>query len=139
MSDNLDHIRHTLAHLLASSVRDLYPGAKNAIGPAVDNGFYQDFDLGEAKVAEEDLKKIEKKMKEKLKHWKEFERREVSPDEAKKEFAWNEYKIELINEFSQESKQLTFYTVGGFIDLCKGGHTENPSKDIKPDSFKLDR
>ena len=135
----IDHIRHTLAHLLASSVRDLYPGAKNTIGPAVDNGFYQDFDLGDEKISEEDLKKIEKKMREKLKCWKEFERQEVSPEEAKKEFAWNKYKMELINEFSQDSKQLTFYTVDGFVDLCKGGHVENPSKDIKPDSFKLDR
>ncbi len=139
MSDSLENNRHTLAHLLAASVRELYPAAKNAIGPSIDNGFYQDFDLGENKVSDEDLPKIEEKMREKLKSWKEFERKEVTAAEAKKEFAWNEYKSELIEEFSKESKQLTFYTVGGFIDLCKGGHSENPSKDIAANSFKLDR
>jgi len=150
---HLEHIRHTLAHLTAAAVRALYPGAKNAIGPAIDNGFYQDFDTsavkmagteGDAKgpgitISETDLPKIEKKMKELLKDWKSFERKEVTKDEALKEFAWNEYKTELINEFAEEGKNLTFYTVGGFIDLCKGGHAENPSVEIKPDSFKLSR
>ena len=146
MSEQIDHIRHTLAHLLASSVRDLYPGAKNAIGPAIDDGFYQDFQLPRP-ISEAELPKIEKKMREKLASWKEFERREVTVDEALKEFAWNEYKTELINEFAQEGKMLTFYTVGhstsggqaGFVDLCKGGHSEHPSTDIDPQAFKLDR
>ena len=135
--EELSKVRHTLAHLLAASVRALYPGAKNAIGPSIDNGFYQDFDIP-TKVSDEDLEKIEQKMRELLKTWSTFERREVTPDEARKEFAWNEYKIELINEFSTDGKNLTFYTNGGFVDLCKGGHTEN-AKEIKPDSFKLDR
>jgi threonyl-tRNA synthetase len=138
MSAELEHKRHTLAHLLAASVRELYPDAKNAIGPAVDDGFYQDFDLP-APLSEADLPKIEKAMREKLKSWKEFERKEVSAEEAKKEFSWNEYKTELIDEFIKEGKSLTFYTVNGFVDLCKGGHSENPAKDIAPDSFKLDR
>jgi len=138
MSDELEHKRHTLAHLLAASVRELYPGAKNAIGPAVDDGFYQDFELP-SQISENDLAAIESKMRAKLKEWKEFERKEVSTDEAKKEFSWNEYKCELIDEFAGEGKNLTFYTVNGFVDLCKGGHAENPSKDIVPDSFKLDR
>lgn len=136
--EKLSHIRHTLAHLLAASVREMYPGAKNAIGPAVDDGFYQDFDLPNP-ISENDLPKIEKKMREKLKSWKEFTRSEVTPEEAKKEFAWNEYKCELIDEFTEEAKKLTFYTVGGFLDLCKGGHSENPAKDIDPQAFKLDR
>ena len=135
--EELSKVRHTLAHLLAASVRELYPGAKNAIGPSVENGFYQDFDI-QTKVSDEDLPKIEAKMRELLKNWSTFERREVTPDEARKEFAWNEYKIELINEFSQDGKNLTFYTNGGFVDLCKGGHTEN-AQEIKPDSFKLER
>jgi threonyl-tRNA synthetase len=135
----IEHIRHTLAHLLAASVREMYPGAKNAIGPAIENGFYQDFDLGDHKVSEEDLPKIEAKMREKLRSWDEFERREVSPDEAKEEFSWNEYKTELIEEFAGEGKSLTFYTVDGFIDLCKGGHAENPAKEVDPTAFKLDR
>lgn len=130
--------RHTLAHLLAASVRELYPGAKNAIGPAVDDGFYQDFDLPKP-VSENDLPAVEKLMRKKLKEWKSFERREVSAEEAKKEFAWNEYKCELIDEFAKDAKTLTFYTVGGFVDLCKGGHAENPAGDIAADSFILDR
>ena len=135
--EELSKVRHTLAHLLAASVRELYPGAKNAIGPSVENGFYQDFDLP-TKVGDEDLPKIEAKMRELLKTWSTFERREVTPDEALKEFAWNEYKTELINEFSEGGKNLTFYTNGGFVDLCKGGHTED-AREIKPDSFKLER
>ena len=98
MAQNIEHIRHTLAHLLAASVRDLYPGAKNAIGPAVDDGFYQDFDVPRP-ISDNELSKIEQRMREKLKKWQSFERREVTPEEAKKEFAWNEYKVELIEEF----------------------------------------
>ncbi len=135
--EELHPIRHTLAHLLAASVRALYPGAKNAIGPSIDNGFYQDFDIP-VKISDEDLPKIEEKMREILKTWSTFERRDVTTDEAKKEFAWNEYKVELIEEFSKESKNLTFYTNGGFVDLCKGGHVDDV-KTITPDSFKLDR
>ncbi len=137
-NEKLAHIRHTLAHLLAASVRDLYPGAQNAIGPAVDNGFYQDFEMP-APISDSDLPAIEKKMKVKLREWKSFDRKEVTKDEALKEFSWNKYKSELIEEFSGEGKNMTFYTVGGFVDLCKGGHSENPASDINPDSFKLSR
>lgn len=135
----LNNIRHTLAHLTAQAVRELYPNAKNAIGPMVDNGWYQDFDLGEIKLSDADLNNIEKTIRKNLKEWKEFTKQEVTTEEALKEFAWNEYKIELINEFATESKTLTFYTCGGFLDLCKGGHSEHPSKEISPDSFKLDK
>lgn len=140
MSDtqHLSHIRHSLAHLLASSVRELYPGAKNAIGPSVDDGFYQDFELPHP-ISDKDLATIENKMREKVKGWKEFQRTEVTPEEAKKEFAWNEYKTELIEEFSKDGKTLTFYTVGDFVDLCKGGHVESPAKEIPVGSWKLDR
>jgi threonyl-tRNA synthetase len=65
----VEHIRHTLAHLLAKAVRELYPGAQNAIGPAIENGFYQDFDLGKHKISDEDLPTIEAKMREILKTW----------------------------------------------------------------------
>ncbi len=140
MSENehLSHIRHSLAHLLASSVRELYPGAKNAIGPSVDDGFYQDFELPHP-ISDKELTAIENKMREKVKGWKQFERKEVTPEEAKKEFAWNEYKTELIEEFSKDGKTLTFYTVGDFVDLCKGGHVESPAKEIPSGSWKLDR
>jgi threonyl-tRNA synthetase len=135
----IEEKRHTLAHLLAASVRELYLGAQNAIGPAVEHGFYQDFDLGSAKLSDADLEKIEAKMREILASWESFERREVSKDEALKEFSWNPYKSELIEEFSADNTQLTFYTVGGFVDLCRGGHAEHPNKDIASDSFKLER
>jgi threonyl-tRNA synthetase len=135
----IEHIRHTLAHLLAASVRELYPGAKNAIGPSIEDGFYQDFDMGDHKISEEDLPKIEKKMRQILKTWTTSSHREVTLAEAKKEFAWNEYKCELMDEFAEGGKTLTFYTLGDFVDLCKGGHSENPEKDVNPEAFKLDR
>ncbi len=129
-------IRHSLAHLLAATVIDMYPGAKNAIGPAIENGFYQDFETP-SPITEDDLPKIEAKMREKLKSWAKFERKEVTPEEARKEFVWNPYKLELINEFASDgSQQITFYTSGNFTDLCKGGHADD-AKDINPNAFKL--
>ncbi len=133
--NHLEGIRHSLAHLLAATVLELYPGSKNAIGPAIENGFYQDFDTPEP-ISEDDLPKIEAAMREKLKTWGKFERREVSIDEARKEFAWNPYKLELIEDFAKEGKQITFYKSGDFIDLCRGGHVDNGSE-INPDAFKL--
>jgi threonyl-tRNA synthetase len=79
----LQNIRHSLAHVLACSVRELYPGAKNAIGPAIEDGFYQDFDLPQP-ISDKDFKAIEKKMREVLKRWDKFECKEVSIEEAKK-------------------------------------------------------
>ena len=131
----LESRRHSLAHLLAASVRELWPGAKNTIGPAIEDGFYQDFSI-EHKISEEDLPKIEEKMRELAPKWTSFERSDVTPEEAKKEFAWNEFKCELIDDFSKDGKNLTFYTSGGFIDLCRGGHTEGLA-DMDPYSFKL--
>ena len=73
MENNIQKIRHSLAHLLAAAVKQLWPKAKNAIGPAIDNGFYQDFDMGKIKISEEDFEKIEKKMREILATWHAFE------------------------------------------------------------------
>ena len=77
-------------------------------------------------------------MRELLPQWNEWTKKVVTLDEVKKEFAWNKYKIELAEEFAKENKTLTFFTCGGFVDLCKGGHNLPPSK-IDPKSFKLDR
>lgn len=137
--NEIESKRHTLAHLTAQAVRELFPHAKNAIGPSIENGWYQDFDLGDTKINEDDLKKIEEKIKENLKKWESFDKKEVTKEEALKEFSWNEYKSELINEFSGDNKTITFYTCGGFIDLCKGGHCEHPNKEIKPGSFKIEK
>lgn len=131
----LDHLRHSVAHLLAAAVMQLWPNTKRTIGPAIENGLYFDFDFGDVKISEEDFPKIEAKMREILKGWDKFEGREVSKDEAIKLNQGNEYKIELINEFAQEDQKITFYKSGDYEDLCRGGHLENPKEEIK--AFKL--
>ncbi len=78
-------------------------------------------------------------MREILKTWKTSSNRVVTLGEAKKEFAWNEYKTQLAEEFAGQGKTLTFYTLGNFLDLCKGGHSENPAEEIDPKAFKLDK
>ncbi len=135
----LEHKRHTLAHLLAAAVLEMYPDAKRTIGPAIDTGFYFDFEFPTEKPGEEALKKIEAKMRKLLPSWKSMERSELSPDEAKAEYPGNEYKHELIDEFAGEGQTLTFYKSGHYADLCRGGHSENPAQEIAPDSFALDR
>lgn len=139
-ADKLQKMRHTLAHLLAASVGEIYKfnNIKLTLGPAIDNGFYYDIDFLGEKVSDADLAKIEKVMKKKLPSWTEWEHKEISKDEALKFFN-NEYKGELINEISDRGEKITAYTCGGFTDLCRGGHTENPAKDINPDAFKLER
>ncbi len=138
-NEHLTHIRHTLAHLLAQATLIHYPSAILTLGPAIDNGFYYDIDFGQDKVTDDDLEKIEKSMKENLPNWTEFTHKEVGKDEALEIFAGNTYKIELINEIVDRGEKITLYTCGGFTDLCRGGHAENPSKEIAPDSFRLDR
>ncbi|MEK7461347.1 MAG: threonine--tRNA ligase [Patescibacteria group bacterium] len=132
---SLDELRHSAAHLLAASVLALWPEAKNAIGPAVENGFYQDFDLGEVKLTEEDFPKIEAKMRALLTTWDTFAIQEVPVVQAIKDFAWNPYKSELINEFATTGKTITETKQGDFLDLCKGGHSAEPNKYLQ--YFKL--
>ncbi len=138
-TEHLAHLRHTLAHLLAQAVLEHYPAALPTLGPAIDTGFYYDFDFGAEKLSDEDLKKIEKSMWKGLNKWTEFTHKEVSYDEALELFAGNAYKIELINEIADRGEKITLYTCGGFTDLCRGGHLENPVKEIAKESFKLDR
>ncbi|MCK5059818.1 MAG: threonine--tRNA ligase [Candidatus Pacebacteria bacterium] len=137
--DNLEHIRHSLAHLLATAVLKFYPDAKYTIGPAIENGFYYDFEF-HTPITENDLPKIEKTMKEILTGWRNFEGKEISEKEAKKFFKDNPYKIELIDEIASNGETITFYTSGSgaseFTDLCRGGHIEDARK-INPDAFKL--
>ena len=130
----LDDLRHSAAHLLAAAVLELWPDAKRTIGPSIENGFYYDFDFS-SPISENDLPKIEQKMRELVKKWKGFEREEVDFNDAKKRFEDNEYKCELIEEFSGEGQTLSCYKSGEFVDLCRGGHCENPSKELK--HFKL--
>ncbi len=137
MDENLKKIRHSLAHLLGASVLELWPDTKLAIGPAIDNGFYYDFDF-EKPITDKDLGKIEQKMRELLKKWKGFERTEVTEKEAKKIFGKNPYKTELIEEHAEAGDKLTTYKSGDFLDFCAGGHVDD-MKEIKSDAFKLDR
>ncbi|MEK7095595.1 MAG: threonine--tRNA ligase [Patescibacteria group bacterium] len=133
----LNNIRHSLAHLLAAAIMELYPDTKRTIGPAIDNGFYFDFEFS-TPISDSDFPKIEKTMRKILPTWSTFEKSELSGDEAKKEYPGNEYKHELIEEFTKNGEKVTFYKSGDYWDLCKGGHVENMSE-VKPDSFKLDR
>ncbi len=133
----IEVIRHSLAHLLGAAVLDICPDAKIATGPAVDNGFYYDFDFA-LPITEKDLGKIEQKMREMIKKWRAFEKKEISYKEAKELFSGNPYKLELIEEYNKDGKGLTIYTSGDFTDLCAGPHIED-IKDIKTDAFKLER
>lgn len=134
-NQDLEHLRHSAAHLLAAAVLELYPKTKHTIGPAIDNGFYFDFDFGDVKISDTDLPKIEKVMRKLAPTWKGFERQEVSVEQAKAKYAGNEYKHELIEEFAGKGEKLTFYQSGAYSDLCRGGHVEHPNEVLK--YFKL--
>jgi len=132
----LNYLRHSCAHLLAAAIVRLYPHAKMTIGPAIENGFYYDFDFeGGEKPTEEDFPRIEKEMKKLVVGWKEFKRIEVKPKEAKEYFKNNPYKLELIEELEKKGEVITFYQSGDFIDLCRGGHIDQPNKKLR--HFKL--
>jgi threonyl-tRNA synthetase len=130
----LQELRHSAAHLLAAAVLKLYPGTKLTIGPAIESGFYYDFDFAQP-ISDEDFPKIEKEMASILKTWKEFSHREVTKKEAKEFYKDNPYKQELIDEIVAKGEKITFYKAGDFEDLCRGGHSQNPQKDIG--AFKL--
>ncbi|MCB9805973.1 threonine--tRNA ligase, partial [Candidatus Nomurabacteria bacterium] len=136
-NDNLEHLRHSLAHLMASAVLELYPDTKLTIGPAIDTGFYYDFEFSKP-ISDDNLKNIEKVMKKKIASWKSFEGKEVTYEEAKELFQGNPYKLELIEEIKEKGETITLYTCDDFTDLCRGGHSDDLSN-IDPDSFKLDK
>ncbi|MBE6732353.1 MAG: threonine--tRNA ligase [Ruminococcaceae bacterium] len=112
---------HTMSHVLAQAVSRLYPGTKFAIGPAVDNGFYYDFDFAEP-INMDSLSKIEDEMKKIIKENIAIERFELPADEAKELMAGQDYKLELINEHSANGEKISFYKQGDFVDLCAGPH-----------------
>jgi len=115
---------HSSAHLMAEAVESLYPGVKFWVGPATENpkGFYYDMDLGDRKLTEEDLQKLEKKMNELAKQNNSYQRKEVPKTEALKFFndKGDEYKLDLLQNLNDG--EITFYTQGGFTDLCRGPH-----------------
>jgi len=131
--------RHSLAHVMAHAVQELWPKAKFAIGPDIDTGWYYDIDFNGEKIGEEDFKKIEKKMQELIRKDLPFEKIEVSIAEALEWAKENDqpYKIEIIEELrDQGEKKVSFYTVGGFKDLCRGPHVES-TKQIGLNGFRL--
>jgi threonyl-tRNA synthetase len=130
----IEAIRHSLAHLMAASVQELYPGTKFGMGPAIENGFYYDFELAQP-LNPKDLPKVEQKMRELIRQDVKFEQRIVSKKEAEEIFKQQPYKIELVNELSK-SGSLSVYQSGNFIDLCKGPHVKS-TKQIPVDAFKL--
>jgi len=132
-SKKIEKIRHSLAHLLASAIQELYPATKFGIGPAIENGFYYDFEF-QKEISEKDLPKIENKMRELIKKNIKFEKEIISKNEAKKIFQDQIYKLELIEELPED--KVSIFKSGNFIDLCQGPHVKN-TKEIDPDSFKL--
>ncbi|GMU74137.1 MAG: threonine--tRNA ligase [Candidatus Campbellbacteria bacterium] len=133
---DLSAMRHTLSHLMAAAILEVRPDALLTLGPAIDNGFYYDFEFP-TPITDDDLKDVEKRMRKLLPSWKEFSHEEVSKEEALSRFEGNPYKQELIEEIVARGEKLTLYTCGEFTDLCRGGHVEHPSKDIDPDAFEL--
>lgn len=116
---------HSSAHLMAEALESLYPGVKLAIGPAVENGFYYDVDFGGQHFSQDDFKKVEDKMLELARQKNEYVRQPIPKDEAMAYFVekGDPYKIELIEGLDDGS--ITFYTQGGFTDLCRGPHIPN--------------
>lgn len=116
---------HSSAHLMAEAVEDRFPGSKFWVGPAIDNGFYYDIDLGDRKLTEEDLAALEKKMNELAKQNNPYIRKETPKGEAVQFFTekGDEYKLDLLGNL--EDGNITFYTQGNFTDLCRGPHIPN--------------
>ena len=137
LDEKLHMYRHSMAHVLAKALTQIWPDVKLTIGPAIDNGFYYDIDLNHS-ITPEDFKQIEEKMNAIIKNNENFVRQEVSKQEALKIFKGNEYKEELINELP-ENEIITIYKTGSdFVDLCRGPHVEN-TKFLRGFAFKINK
>ena len=123
-----------MSHVMAEAVLEMFPDAQIAIGPSIENGFYYDFALPR-QLTEADLDEITERMKKIIRSDKEFRRIEVSRDEAKKMFAGQKFKLELIDAIP-EGETVTVYNQGAFTDLCRGPHVAS-TKELNPDAFKL--
>ena len=132
--ERLETIRHSTSHVMAEAVLKLFPGSKVAIGPSIENGFYYDFELTRP-ITQEDLPVIEKEMRKILSSNKEFQRKELSREEAKAMFADQPYKLELIDGLPEDAT-ISIYNQGDFTDLCRGPHVCS-TKEINAQSFKL--
>ncbi len=132
--EKLQMIRHSMAHIMAEAVLRMFPDAQIAIGPAIENGFYYDFDLPRALVPE-DLETITQNMKDILSEGRVFQRLEVSRAEAAERFKDQKYKLELLAAIP-EGETISLYNQGAFTDLCRGPHVES-TKELHPNAFKL--
>ena len=143
---NLYKIRHSAAHVMAQAVMEMFPDGKITIGPPVENGFYYDFDLPR-NLTPEDLEQIEKRMRQIVQGKHEFKKTVISAEEAKKIFANQPYKLELIEGLEKggldeygnplkEKPEISIYQQDTFVDLCRGPHVAS-TKEIKQDAFKL--
>ncbi|MDP1883982.1 MAG: threonine--tRNA ligase [Candidatus Moranbacteria bacterium] len=134
---DIEMIRHSAAHVLAAAVLEMFPEAKFGTGPAIENGFYYDFDLPRTLIPE-DLEILEGKMREIIKANHPFERAELSATDAKSKFEQlgQTYKLELIADLEEAGEKISIYKSGHFIDLCAGPHLDSTGE-IKADAFKL--
>ena len=136
VDEKLQTMRHSCAHVMAEAVKHLYPGTKIAIGPAIENGFYYDFEFPkDVKFSDTDLPAVEKEMRRILAGNHDFVRKEVSKTEALEIFKDEKYKVELINDLPDDAT-ITTYEQDGYIDLCRGPHVAN-TKEINGQAFKL--
>jgi len=133
-ADKLLRMRHSFSHVMAEAVLQVFPDAKLAIGPAIDEGFYYDFDLPRA-LSREDLAGLEEKMRAIVTGNHRFSKKVISRDEARRLFKNQPYKIELINELP-EGEEISTYTQDTFTDLCRGPHVDS-TNELAPDGFKL--
>lgn len=131
----LEHIRHSLAHLLASAVLEHDPEAKLGVGPVIENGFYYDIQFSSS-FSDEHLPTLESRMRELIGENLSFERIDATPAQAREQFAHQPFKLELIDDLEKADEPISLYQTGAFIDLCRGGHVEKTSE-IKGDAFKL--
>lgn len=132
--EKLSMIRHSMAHVMAEAVLEMFPDAQIAIGPSIENGFYYDFELPR-QLTENDLEEITARMKSIIKAGKSFVRKEVTREEARQLFAGQKYKLELLDAIP-EGESVTIYNQGAFTDLCRGPHVES-TKQLNPEAFKL--
>jgi threonyl-tRNA synthetase len=132
--DKLLKIRHSFSHVMAEAVLEIFPDAQFAIGPAIEHGFYYDFDLPRS-LTPDDLEEIERRMKKIIAGKHEFVRKVIKKSEALKIFKHQSYKIELIQNLP-EDEEISIYTQNSFTDLCRGPHVENTLQ-LNPDAFKL--
>ncbi|MCY1151422.1 MAG: threonine--tRNA ligase [Sphaerochaetaceae bacterium] len=132
--EKLARVRHSMAHVMAEAVLEMFPTAQIAIGPSIENGFYYDFELPR-QLLSEDLDEITEKMKAIINSDKEFVRTEVSREEAREKFKDQKYKLELLDAID-ENEVVSLYNQGNFTDLCRGPHVHS-TKELRSDSFKL--